>query len=100
MLKGRVPLPVVLVRALNRGKPLGREISVNCMSQKDAGRLRITSGSQRRFQDRFVNPTKWFRAHIGSVVLISSCKWCLIEVPSQPEAVSRLVELRLRGKPK
>jgi len=70
------------------------------MSQKDAGRLRITSGSQRRFQDRFVNPTKWFRAHIGSVVLISSCKWCLIEVPSQPEAVSRLVELRLRGKPK
>ena len=37
MFKGRGPLPVVLARALSRlGKPLGREISVDCVSHKDA----------------------------------------------------------------
>ena len=34
-LRGSVPPPVVLARALD--KPLGREISVDCMSQKDTG---------------------------------------------------------------
>ena len=65
--------------------------------------LTDASSSRRRFQDRFVAPTKWFRAYkrprtAGTVPLISSCKRRLIEVLSRPEAVPRLVELELRGK--
>ena len=66
--------------------------------------LTDASSSRRRFQDRFVTPTKWFRAYrrprtLGTVALISSCMRRLIEVLSRPEAIPRLVELGLRGKP-